>query len=62
MCIVPFCRKDCPLLPDEAVVFRADGRYVCESCGRELQDHKHYAYPTGMNHCVLGCDGVFYHL
>jgi hypothetical protein len=61
-CLVEFCRKDCLVLPNDAEVYRADGRYICELCEKSLRDHKTYAYPTGMKHVHLGCDGIFYHL
>jgi hypothetical protein len=61
-CIVEFCHGDHPVLMDDAVVYRADGSYICELCGLPLREHPKYAYPTGMKHVVLGCDGVFYHL
>ncbi len=61
-CLVPFCRKDCPVLSDGAEVRRASGHYVCEVCGKTLDEHPTEAYPTGMKHVVKGCDGIYYHL
>lgn len=50
-----------PLLPDSAEVSRANGRYTCETCGKQLRDHPRYRYPA-FGTCVLGCDSTFYHL
>lgn len=61
-CIVEFCRKNCPLLPDDVEVFRASGRVVCQQCGFYLREHVMFAYPSGAGHAVRGCDGKFYHL
>lgn len=60
-CLVPFCRDECPVLPDDATVFRASGEYPCV-CGKPLDGHPKFAYPTGMKHVVKGCDGIYYHL
>lgn len=61
-CLVPFCRGGCPVLPDGAGVRRGSGRCVCDECGLTLDEHQKYAYPSGMSHVVLCCDGVYYHL
>lgn len=60
-CPVPFCRKDCKPLPEDAEVLLASHLFLCV-CGFTLGSHQEYYYVSGMNHCVLGCDGVFYHL
>lgn len=61
-CIVPFCRKCCPVLPEDAEVFRCSGDCICDVCGKEFRDHPQFAYPTGMQHCVRLCDGTYCHL
>ena len=61
-CIVIFCRKGCATLPEGSEVFRASGEIECDQCGKKLREHIKYAYPTGLGHCVKGCDGRFYHL
>lgn len=61
-CLVEFCRRDCLVLPEGVEVIRASGAVVCEKCGKKLQEHRKFSYPTGMRHCVRGCDGRFYHL
>lgn len=61
-CLVEFCRSYCPVLPDNAEVFRASGAVKCEECGQTLAHHRTFAYPSGIAHAHLGCDGRFYHL
>jgi hypothetical protein len=61
-CLVEFCRKCCPVLPEDATVNRADGRVICEPCGRELRDHPTFAYPSGLKHAVRCCEGRYWHL
>jgi len=61
-CLVEFCRKECPVLPYDAEVFRASGDAPCDLCHKPLRDHPTYAYSTGMGHTVRACRGVFYHL
>jgi len=61
-CPVPFCRKECPILPEGIEVLRGSGHAYCEICHKELKNHKEYAYSTGMGHCIKACDGKFYHL
>lgn len=61
-CSVEFCRNNCPPLPADAEVWRASGLVPCETCGLALDDHQQFAYPSGMRHVVLGCDGRYYHL
>lgn len=60
-CPVGFCRKRCPLLPEDAIVLRSSQHVRCH-CGDYLGQHKLVAYPSGMGHVVRGCDGKFYHL
>lgn len=60
-CCVPFCRRGCPLLPSEAEVNRASGEGLC-SCGKKLYGHPTVAYPTGMNHVTVDCEGRYWHL
>lgn len=60
-CLVDFCRRDCPVLPDDAHVYRADGGRLC-GCGLALDVHPTFAYPTGMKHVVRDCDGRYWHL
>jgi hypothetical protein len=47
-CLVPFCRKDCSTLPLDAEVYRASGRVPCEVCGKDIDRHPSFAYPSGM--------------
>lgn len=61
-CIVEFCRMDCETIPDNVEVIRASHLYICPACQAALHMHPAYAYPSGMGHCVKGCDGRFYHL
>jgi hypothetical protein len=61
-CIVDFCRKGCPILPEDAEVFRASGEAQCEICGCALRLHQEFAYPTGQGHCIKSCNGKYYHL
>lgn len=61
-CLVEFCRKECPVLPDDAIVQRASGDALCEVCGRPFRDHETFAYPSGMKHVVRACNGDFLHL
>jgi len=61
-CIVQFCRKECPSLPDDAEVLRADGQCLCDICRKPLREHQMYSYPSGMGHAVRACRGVYYHL
>lgn len=61
-CIVQFCRKSCPILPDNADVNRASGDAPCEKCNGALHDHPMVAYPSGMSHCHIDCDGRYWHL
>jgi hypothetical protein len=60
-CLVPFCRKGCPILPEDAEVLRADGKSLC-TCGKTLDEHPTFSYPSGMKHVVKSCDGMYYHL
>jgi hypothetical protein len=61
-CLVEFCRKDHPVLPDDAHVLRASGEALCPACGRRYADHEKFAYPSGMKHVVRDCEGHFLHL
>ena len=61
-CPVDFCGHHCPMLPVGSEVLRGSGQCICALCGRELYQHPHFAYPTGMSHCVQSCDQKFYHL
>lgn len=60
-CPVPFCRGNCPTLPDSAEVRRASQHLICDKCQLPIHAHPKYAYPTGMRHVYLTCDGIFNH-
>ena len=61
-CPVMFCRKQCAILPKDAVVIRASGMMVCTICERLFYDHEMFWYPSGMGHAHRLCDGTFVHL
>ena len=60
-CLVEFCRRNCPVLPEGASVRRGTGVCLC-SCGKPLDLHFTWSYPTGMNHVVRDCNGEYWHL
>lgn len=60
-CLVPFCCRDCLVLPDDAEVFRVGSDLECEVCGKKFYQHPTFAYPSGMRHVFLDCNGVFVH-
>ncbi len=60
-CIVPFCRKECEIVPEGADINRASGKVLCK-CGHPLYAHTEVAYPSGMGHCVVDCSGEYWHL
>ena len=60
-CPVPFCRRGCAVLPNDAEVVRVSGTVPCDACGKPLRDHESFAYPTGMRHVFRDCNGVYCH-
>jgi hypothetical protein len=44
MCIVEFCRNDCPILPDYIEVDRASGYTICDICFKEYYQHLTYSW------------------
>lgn len=60
-CLVPFCRDECPILPDDAIVVRSSWNIVCEVCSKRIVDHPKFSYPTGMKHVYKICDGEYIH-
>ena len=58
---MPF-KKPVGELPENALVSRASGLYVCEVCGKQFYDHPTYNYPGYSYGPIKGCDGNFYHL
>lgn len=72
-CLVSWCLKNCPALPDGTEVLLTNGDILCEACNKPTQDHETFGYRTGViferpyhgdqrAHAYRTCDGRYWHL